>query len=84
MLGQHVLGDGTSARVHREHWVLHEYVRYGVRGEHAFGIGEAAEVIRRGAADVILTGGAEAGICELIGMGGFSTIHAMIHAGLPS
>ena len=39
-------------------------------------IGEAAEVIRRGAADVILTGGAEAGICEL-GMGGFSTIHAL-------
>ena len=39
-------------------------------------IGEAAEVIRRGAADVILTGGAEAGICQL-GMGGFSTIHAL-------
>ena len=39
-------------------------------------IGEAAEVIRRGGADVILTGGAEAGICEL-GMGGFSTIHAL-------
>ena len=39
-------------------------------------IGEAAEVIRRGAADVILTGGAEAGICEL-GMGGFSTIQAL-------
>ena len=39
-------------------------------------IGEAAEVIRRGAADVIMTGGAEAGICEL-GMGGFSTIHAL-------
>ena len=39
-------------------------------------MGEAAEVIRRGAADVILTGGAEAGICEL-GMGGFSTIHAL-------
>ncbi len=39
-------------------------------------IGEAVEVIRRGAADVILTGGAEAGICEL-GMGGFSTIHAL-------
>jgi 3-oxoacyl-[acyl-carrier-protein] synthase II len=39
-------------------------------------IGEAAEVIRRSAADVILTGGTEAGICEL-GMGGFSTIHAL-------
>ena len=36
-------------------------------------IGEAAEVIRRGTADVIVTGGTEAGICE-IGMGGFSTM----------
>ncbi len=39
-------------------------------------IGEAAEVLRRGAADVILTGGTEAGICEL-GMGGFCSIHAL-------
>jgi 3-oxoacyl-[acyl-carrier-protein] synthase II len=39
-------------------------------------IGEAAEVIRRGAADVIVTGGTEAGICE-IGMGGFSTMRAL-------
>ncbi len=39
-------------------------------------IGEAAEVIRRGDADVMITGGAEAGICQL-GMGGFSTIHAL-------
>ena len=39
-------------------------------------IGEAAEVIRRGTADVIITGGTEAGICAL-GMGGFSTIHAL-------
>ena len=46
-------------------------------------IGEAAEVIRRGGAEVILTGGTEAGICEL-GMGGFSTIHALHHARLPS
>ena len=45
-------------------------------------IGEAAEVIRRGAADVILTGGAEAGICEL-GMGGFSTIHGAVNSRLP-
>jgi 3-oxoacyl-[acyl-carrier-protein] synthase II len=36
-------------------------------------IGEATEVIRRGDADVIVTGGTEAGICE-IGMGGFSTM----------
>ena len=39
-------------------------------------VGEAAEVIRRGAADVVITGGAEAGICEL-GLGGFCTIHAL-------
>ncbi|MBC8453048.1 MAG: beta-ketoacyl-[acyl-carrier-protein] synthase II, partial [Chloroflexi bacterium] len=39
-------------------------------------VGEAAEVIRRGAADVIVTGGTEAGICE-IGMGGFSTMRAL-------
>ncbi|MDP7348039.1 MAG: beta-ketoacyl-ACP synthase II, partial [Phycisphaeraceae bacterium] len=39
-------------------------------------IGEAAEVIRRGVANVMITGGSEAGICRL-GMGGFSTIHAL-------
>ncbi len=39
-------------------------------------IGEATEVIRRGAADVMITGGTEAGICQL-GMGGFSTIGAL-------
>ncbi|MCH7905948.1 MAG: beta-ketoacyl-ACP synthase II [Chloroflexi bacterium] len=39
-------------------------------------IGEATEVIRRGGADVMVAGGAEAGICE-IGLGGFSTIHAL-------
>ncbi len=39
-------------------------------------IGEAAEVIRRGSADVVITGGTEAGICE-IGLGGFCTIHAL-------
>jgi 3-oxoacyl-[acyl-carrier-protein] synthase II len=39
-------------------------------------IGEATEVIRRGDADVIVTGGTEAGICE-IGMGGFSTMRAL-------
>ncbi len=39
-------------------------------------IGEASEIIRRGAADVIVTGGTEAGICE-IGMGGFSTMRAL-------
>jgi len=39
-------------------------------------VGEAAEIIRRGTADVVVTGGTEAGICE-IGMGGFSTMHAL-------
>ncbi len=47
-------------------------------------VGEAAEVIRRGTADVMVAGGTEAGICE-IGMGGFSTIHALTTwAGDPS
>ncbi len=40
------------------------------------GVGEAAEVVRRGAADIVLGGGCEAGICEL-GLSGFNTIHAL-------
>ncbi len=39
-------------------------------------IGEAAEVVRRGAADVIVAGGVEAGISEL-GLGGFCTMKAL-------
>ena len=39
-------------------------------------IGEAAEAIRRGASDVILAGGCEAGICPL-GLGGFNIIKAL-------
>ena len=39
-------------------------------------IGDAAEAIRRGAADVILGGGCEAGICGL-GLGGFNVIKAL-------
>src|SRR5439155_2335430 len=39
-------------------------------------IGEAAEVIRRGQADVILSGGSEAGISEL-GLGAFAVMRAM-------
>jgi 3-oxoacyl-[acyl-carrier-protein] synthase II len=39
-------------------------------------IGEAAEVIRRGAADVMVTGGTEAGLCDL-GLAGFSTMRAL-------
>ena len=39
-------------------------------------IGEALEVIRRGAADVMLTGGTEAGITQL-GLAGFSVMRAL-------
>ncbi len=39
-------------------------------------IGEAAEVIRRGAADVMITGGTEAGISQL-GQAGFCTMRAL-------
>ncbi len=39
-------------------------------------IGEAAEMIRRGAADVILAGGAEAGIVD-IAMAGFNVMEAI-------
>ena len=40
------------------------------------GIGEGAEVIRRGAAKVVFAGGTEAGICQL-SLGGFSVIKAL-------
>ena len=39
-------------------------------------IGEAAEVIRRGAADLMVTGGAEAGISE-VGLAGFCAMRAL-------
>ena len=39
-------------------------------------IGEATEVIRRGAADLVLAGGCEAGISQL-GLGGFNIIKAL-------
>ena len=39
-------------------------------------IGEATNIIRHNKADIIITGGTESGICE-IGMGGFSTMHAL-------
>ena len=39
-------------------------------------IGEALEVLRRGVADVMLTGGTEAGISQL-GLGGFSVMKAL-------
>ncbi|MBI3744308.1 MAG: beta-ketoacyl-ACP synthase II, partial [Chloroflexi bacterium] len=40
------------------------------------GIGEAAEVIRRGAMDVMVSGGVEAGISQL-GLGGFCAMRAL-------
>lgn len=39
-------------------------------------IGDALEIIRRGSADVMLTGGAEAGI-SLMGLGGFAVMRAL-------
>lgn len=39
-------------------------------------IGDAIEVIRRGAADVMLAGGTEAGICDL-GLAGFASMRAL-------
>ena len=39
-------------------------------------IGEATEVIRRGAADIMICGGTEAGFCSL-GLGGFSVMRAL-------
>ena len=45
-------------------------------------IGEAAETIRRGAADVLLSGGCEAGICHL-GLGGFNIIKALTRQNEP-
>ena len=39
-------------------------------------IGDAVEVIRRGAADVMIAGGAEAGVCEL-GLAGFASMRAL-------
>ena len=47
-------------------------------------IGEAAEVIRRGASDVVVAGGCEAGISRL-GLGGFHVIKALSrHQGDPT
>ena len=42
-------------------------------------IGDATEVIRRGAAEVMIAGGTEAGICEL-GLAGFSSMRALATA----
>ena len=42
-------------------------------------IGDATEVIRRGAADVMIAGGTEAGVCE-VGLAGFSAMRALATA----
>ena len=42
-------------------------------------IGDAVEVIRRGAADVMIAGGSEAGVCEL-GLAGFASMRALASA----
>jgi len=39
-------------------------------------IGDAVEILRRGAADIMLAGGTEAGICEL-GLAGFASMRAL-------
>jgi len=64
----------------------HLSMRYGAKGYSSTictacaastqAIGEAAEVIRRGRADVMITGGTEAGICEL-GMAGFCVMKVL-------
>ncbi len=61
-------------------------LRYGLKGYNSTvitacaagnqAIGEAAEVIRRGAADVMVAGGTEAGISQL-GLAGFSVMRAL-------
>ena len=61
-------------------------ITYGLRGPNATivtacaagtqAIGEAAEMVRRGAADVVVTGGVEAGISQL-GLGGFAVMRAL-------
>lgn len=72
-----ILSDTASGRV---------AIAYGLKGPNlavssacatgANAIGEAAEVIRRGAADVMVAGGAEAGIVPLA-LAGFSVIQAV-------
>jgi 3-oxoacyl-[acyl-carrier-protein] synthase II len=52
----------------------HSVVTACATGSHA--IGDAGEIIKRGDADVMIVGGAEAAICEL-GIGGFSAMHAL-------
>jgi len=52
----------------------HSVVTACATGSHA--IGDAGEIIKRGDADVMIAGGAEAAVCKL-GIGGFSAMHAL-------
>jgi 3-oxoacyl-[acyl-carrier-protein] synthase II len=61
-------------------------IRFGAKGPNsatatacaasAHAVGDAFEIIRRGAADVMIAGGAEAGVCAM-GVGGFAALRAL-------
>jgi 3-oxoacyl-[acyl-carrier-protein] synthase II len=61
-------------------------IRFGARGPNsatatacaasAHAVGDAYEIIRRGAADVMIAGGSEAGVCAM-GVGGFAALRAL-------
>jgi 3-oxoacyl-[acyl-carrier-protein] synthase II len=61
-------------------------IRYGAKGPNsatctactasAHAIGDAAEIIKRGAADVMIAGGSEAAVCAM-GVGGFGAMRAL-------
>jgi 3-oxoacyl-[acyl-carrier-protein] synthase II len=61
-------------------------IRFGAKGPNsatatacaasAHAVGDAFEIIRRGAADVMIAGGSEAGVCAM-GVGGFAALRAL-------
>src|SRR5215218_1687434 len=61
-------------------------IRYGAKGPNsatctacsasAHAVGDASEIIRRGAADVMIAGGSEAAVCAM-GIGGFAAMRAL-------